>query len=429
MTFPLLHGGLPFLYENPNSAMLDWRARLGYAMQELDSERLLAKTTDQQLPGTAARMQRLSDGLQKHQDELKQILNVLEIDTNTAREMHQVLGTSLPTHHGVLSYMPLIFRDWVWGQSETNLTADHIIKVLANHSQQLDQILVLGAGAGGLAYELQQRISEQAHTSITVTTIDSNPLLSLIAWHMANGSTVELTEFPDAPLSLEDIAVTHHLTNSNANEHIKVICADAMHLPVPLDHFDLVLTPWLIDVIDAPLTTLLQQITRALKPEGLWLNHGPLGYSGHPASRLSAIEISELTQSSGYDVLSTEHVRLPYLESPHGAAHRSERLFTQLARRGESVVDSTDADTTVTPEWMIDASKPVPFTPAFKAQLTNTRIHGFVMGLINGERSINEMARIMENERLMPAEQAKPALKGFLRKMLEEANTAEGVNR
>ena len=46
------------------------------------------------------------------------------------------------------------------------------------------------------------------------------------------------------------------------------------------------------------------------------------------------------------------------------------------------------------------------------------------MSLIDGKRSLRDMAILMEAQRLMPAKEAEAAIRGFLIKMFEEASSS-----
>jgi hypothetical protein len=50
-----------------------------------------------------------------------------------------------------------------------------------------------------------------------------------------------------------------------------------------------------------------------------------------------------------------------------------------------------------------------------------TRMHAFIMSLIDGKRSLKDMARVLEEQRLMSRQEAETALRGFLVKMYDEA--------
>jgi hypothetical protein len=50
-----------------------------------------------------------------------------------------------------------------------------------------------------------------------------------------------------------------------------------------------------------------------------------------------------------------------------------------------------------------------------------TRIYGFIMGLIDGRRSVLDMAKLIADQRLMTREEAEPAVRTFLTKMYEDS--------
>ena len=76
------------------------------------------------------------------------------------------------------------------------------------------------------------------------------------------------------------------------------------------------------------------------------------------------------------------------------------------------------------PEWIVAGREPVPALPAFQSQAMSTRIHAFIMSLIDGKRSLKDMAKVMEEQQLMPAKEAEAAIRGFLIKMFEEASSS-----
>jgi len=56
----------------------------------------------------------------------------------------------------------------------------------------------------------------------------------------------------------------------------------------------------------------------------------------------------------------------------------------------------------------------------------STRIHAFIMSLIDGKRSIKEMAVVLESQRLMTKQEAEPAIRTFLTKMYDDAQKQSG---
>ena len=173
--FPTLDG-VAFLWPEPGAALLDWRNRFNAALANLDHEIGLCNTPSD-YPTTRARIDRLEAGLRAYKAQLETLLAPLKLTNAAARELHLALRTALPSHHGIDSYRNLIVRDWSWGAAECQQTAAHIEQVLHQFNpQKPSRVLVLGAGAGRLVYELQTRWQ-----CTQIVALDSNPLLCLVA--------------------------------------------------------------------------------------------------------------------------------------------------------------------------------------------------------------------------------------------------------
>ena len=73
------------------------------------------------------------------------------------------------------------------------------------------------------------------------------------------------------------------------------------------------------------------------------------------------------------------------------------------------------------PDWILRSNQPVPLLDSFQSQATSTRIYAFIMSMIDGKRTIADMAQLMEEQRLMPKADADEAIRGFLIKMYDES--------
>ena len=58
----------------------------------------------------------------------------------------------------------------------------------------------------------------------------------------------------------------------------------------------------------------------------------------------------------------------------------------------------------------------------FRAQSLSTRVYAFLLAMIDGERTIRDMARLMEQQKLMTAEDAEPSIRRFLARALAQAD-------
>jgi hypothetical protein len=75
----------------------------------------------------------------------------------------------------------------------------------------------------------------------------------------------------------------------------------------------------------------------------------------------------------------------------------------------------------VLPEWLLQPDRPVPRTRAFEMQAISSRIHAFMLALINGERSMRDMARMLVEQRLMSADEAESQVRIFLARLHEDS--------
>jgi hypothetical protein len=55
-----------------------------------------------------------------------------------------------------------------------------------------------------------------------------------------------------------------------------------------------------------------------------------------------------------------------------------------------------------------------------------TQIYSFIMSLIDGKRSIEDMAKILEQQKLMSRQEAVPAIRSFLMRMYDDAQRQQG---
>jgi uncharacterized protein YbaR (Trm112 family) len=418
--FPL-RDGVPWLFSEPDAAMTEWHNRWQLALAQLDQD---AKRTEAAVKvatsaATRERLVHLRDGYRKQHSLLTQMLLPLQLTSNANLEALLALRTRLPTQQGLTSYAANAFRDWSWGDAENTASITAIQQALGPHQPQ--SILVLGAGAGRLAYDLHQACGPE----VTVA-LDNNPLFSYLTEQIARGEKPTLVEFPLAPRNPEDCAIERTLAApAPALPGFHAVLADGLRCPFVPGAFDLVVTPWFLDVVPQSPTELVPRLNRLLADDGIWINHGSVAFSSaDPGQRLSLVELEEVIEQCGFtDVASSEQLT-PYMDCPESRHGRMESVVTLSARK-QANVDQPPRFQAL-PEWIVAGREPVPALPAFQSQAMSTRIHAFIMSLIDGKRSLKDMAKLMEEQQLMPAKEAEAAIRGFLIKMFEEASSSRG---
>ena len=402
----------------PRLALTEWRGRLHHLLTHYAAEAGRQRSAlDGLAPGslTRARIEQVAMALDDQARRIRELMQPLGIDRrNEAHAVHVALGTELPVNQGLSTYYPNLHRDWCWGEAENRASLESVMASLPAKAAP-KRLLVLGAGAGRLAYDLHQALKPQ----LTVA-LDFNPLFLLAASRIISGSPLKLYEFPIAPRTILDHAVLRrHESPAPPAAGFEFVLADASAPPFRPGHFDLVLTPWFIDVAGEPLNRLLPRINALLAPDGLWVNHGSLAFADvPPADALSLEELLERLPQSGFNCPPASEASQPYLSSPASRHARQESVITFCARK-EKAVNPPVAGREL-PEWIQRTDLPVPALPAFRAQALSTRVYAFLLAMIDGERTIRDMARLMEQQKLMPADDALPAIRRFLARALQD---------
>ena len=421
--FPELNG-IPWMFAEPQATLGEWRGRLQFALQQLGHEiaGLEQELKDEQLHSlTRRRVERYKKALEYHRRALNKLLRPLELQALHGNyESYLALRTRLPADQGLNTYYANIHRDWAWGDEENQASLKQVRSVLHDHAE-LGKVLVLGAGAGRLAYDVHRDLNCE-----TTVAMDFNPLLMLVLQAVTRGEKLKLYEFPMAPLALEDDAVLRKLTAPEiVDDAFQLVLGDALRAPFPDETFDTIITPWLIDIISDDLPVLAARINNLLVGNGRWVNFGSLAFAAtQRARRYSPEEAKAIIAESGFSDPYVSQNTIPYMCSPASRHGRREKVFSFSAYK-ERKVEKPGRHTAL-PDWIVTGKEPVPLSPSFKTQAMTTQIYSFIMSLIDGKRSIREMAAVLEKQRLMSKEEAEPAIRSFLTKMYDDSQKQSG---
>jgi hypothetical protein len=110
--------------------------------------------------------------------------------------------------------------------------------------------------------------------------------------------------------------------------------------------------------------------------------------------------------------------------SPASRHGRQEKVFTFSAWKERDA--STPGRHRALPDWIVTGKEPVPLTQSFRTQAMTTQIYSFMMSLIDGKRTIDEMAVVLQKQGLMSKEEAIPAIRTFLTQMFDDAQKHSG---
>jgi len=263
--FPSL-AGVPWLFADPDNALAEWRQRFDFALTDIAKDEQAAVAALEKgglLAATERRLRRQIEAWLAHAGELKALLAPLGAGASEATyETHLALRTRLPTEVGLTAYYPNLHRDWVWGEEENRPSLEAVAGALGGEAP--GRMLVLGAGAGRLAYDLHQTLAPELTAAL-----DFNPLLVFAAAKLSAGETVSLHEFPIAPRRAGDVAVARELAAPEAaRPGLQHVLASALRPPFREGAFDTVVTPWLVDVLPEDLAVQAARWNRLLTPGG-----------------------------------------------------------------------------------------------------------------------------------------------------------------
>ena len=416
--FPTVDG-IPWMFAEPDASLGEWRGRMQFALQKLSHESagLGGEIKNQELrPLTTRRLERYKNAVDYHRRSLQKLMRPLDAQSLGGNyETYLALRTRLPVDQGLNTYYNNVHRDWSWGDEENKASMKQIRAVL-HENAELGRVLVLGAGAGRLAYDIHM----QFDCTRTIA-LDFNPMLMLVASAVTSGDKLKMHEFPIAPKSLEDDAVLRTLSAPEpVREGFHLVLGDALRPPFAAGSFDTVVTPWLIDIVTEDLPVLAARINSLLAENGRWVNFGSLAFaSPQRALQYSPEETKGIVAESGFSDPYVSEASIPYMCSPASRHGRQEKVFTFSAYKERQV--EQPARHRALPDWIVTGKEPVPLTPSFRTQAMSTQIYSFIMSLIDGKRSLQDMAMILEKQQLMSREEAEPAIRSFLTKMYDDA--------
>jgi hypothetical protein len=408
-------GGLPWLYADPGRALGEWRNRLGLYLDELGAAARLAETDLAATRPERARA-RVAALAGAYRDQVRRVAELLApLSLPRLPLPHATalaFGARLPLGQDLHSYYPNLHRDWCWGEAENRaalgLAAEGVGAPRA-------RMLVLGAGAGRLAYDLHQ-----AGAAALTIALDINPLLLLAAERIVRGGSVELYEFPIAPRGVGDAAVLRQLSAPTAaRAGLHLVFADAWRAPFAPQTFDAVITPWLIDIVEPPPAVVAAAVNRLLVPGGRWVNFGSLAFPWRrPSLRPSADELLGIVADAGFAVVASRDEQLPYMQSPASRHARLERVFAFAADKVRRCARPSAA--AAAPSWLEDPSQPVPLSAAVSLAGEAARIRAIVLALVDGQRSTADLVRIVVEQGLLPPAEAASAVRDLLERLHEE---------
>lgn len=412
--YPIING-IPWVLPKPQNSLIDWSVKLNHFYQVLHSEIAELKKAIPATTGkTKERLEKLHEGKQLFLRSVFDLLTPLVRNPMASKNIYDTLSDTAPNTQNLLSYEANLYRDWVWGDEENQLSLEIVADKI--NKEQCEKILVLGAGAGRLALDLHQQLSPK----ITVAS-DINPLLVLASQRILQGDELSIYEFPLQPLTSEYSAIEHKIPGNKAPDNFHFVFSDATKPAMKKGAFDTVITPWFIDIQPLELSRFLQQLNHYISVGDQWINFGSLVFNqNRDAFCYSIEEVKAIAQEQGFEITTTSQQQIPYLKSPYDAGHRIETVWSWSATKTKDVAQLKE--TQLLPSWLRDTKQVVPKANYFKEFNLSHRLYAQLAAEVDGRTSIYKIANKLAKQQNMNKEEALNLVRGLFVDLYRQNN-------
>lgn len=419
-SFPMM-GRLPCLVPEPTLWRALWLSRLD-EHQQVTQERIRFMHEESCAPALLARTRaRLQRTIAAKAHERAAIAALFADLRQGALFLPSAGVPPLPENLGgrlaVLAWYENLFRDWAWGEREAaklcRLAVEAALTAPAAGSGAPGCLAVYGAGAGRLAYDVHRALRAERTLAF-----DLNPLPLLVAERVVRGETVELEEFPVAPMKPDQVAVRQRLrAPTPVDDGLCYAFADAYQPPLAPGAVDLALTAWFIDIAGVDVADTAAALARVLRRGGRWINVGPLHFNTVAARNYLFDEVLELVERGGFRLLAQGQQRLPYFDSPVSGARREETVYWFSAERAYDGEQAAARRRPIGPAWLDDLTLPVPRTAHVAEMARTSGFTAMALSLIDGQRSIRDLSVELARMSGRQPEAMEVELRAFLAKL------------
>ncbi len=331
---------------------------------------------------------------------------------------HEFLLNEEGEGHGLelTRYLSYVFRDW--SQKSNNEIQSHFsaLQSVIKNSKQINQgkdFLVLGAGAGRLAYET----ARIAGPSSRFFLLDINPLLLKVAAQMIEKSRApELIEIPLYPKDPTEIGqeIEWVKVEKLLNAEFFYIWGDVRSVPFADQSFDVVITPWFLDIDPRGPAALMNTVAKLLKPAGEWWNTGPLAFADKAIE--SQWGVDEMLECLGVDFDVQYHGwnDVPYLERQNSYHHRIESIWNFLALRKEAIRNLETRQ--FQGSWNLDSK--ISESPSMTQSKLKYEMILSILSQIDGVKTAKELSQVLVQKYGFTESDAEQSVLRFLKKMI-----------
>lgn len=258
---------------------------------------------------------------------------------------------SSPVSAAVLKDFQYLKRDWGWleeGELQLSEILGPLEEVISEAISDRENILVAGAGVGRIAVELCGYFEKVYATDLSFSMLWF--FQQLLKGASINFHEINYTNILQDTYVARELTATYHApfsgyTLPEVNDKLFCYISDILHSPHRDGSISAFCSAYFTDVL--ALKLLLPEVKRLLKPGGVFIHLGPLGYGFEDVSeKLAANEIKAAFLRAGFEVVREEVIRCNHLESELSMQTVSLKNWLVVFRKKE-YVQQPIVDTTI----------------------------------------------------------------------------------
>ena len=239
-----------------------------------------------------------------------------------------------------------LHRDWCWlpeAERELQEIETVLFESVRRHSAGQGAALVLGAGAGRIAWDLCSLVDHVYATDSSLAM--AYQFYSLLAGDIVSYSirTIDVYRSDDMVTrlvaSMSAPGAGDHRLERDDSKFSYFVC-DALQVPLPAQSASVIASVYFTDLVH--LGPLVREISRILQPGGIFIHFGPLDYHfPEVVNHLAAEEIKRIFTINGFKILSEARVTTSHLAVKACMSPRVYENWTFVAAKETGVLDQT----------------------------------------------------------------------------------------
>ena len=330
--FPILFDNIPILVKDPQRFLAEAYIIYNKHLEAISSKcRLLTASNNSRF---ALRVDAIKTNIKYINALIQEIESKLNHKDIALTSVHQ-------TNYSYFNDFRYLRRDWS-GEEETEEEVGNIVQVLRKaidpHIKKNEISLFIGGATGRITIDLLEYFKQSIimDRSITMAKMFHDLMKGDIEFcdiRYKNSLSVEKL------LNYYKVNIQNIVPEFSQQEKLNYIVSDAKFIPFNSDYFGSIFSIYFTDVL--PITTIIKQVIRLLKPGGLFVHFGPLEYHFNSIEyMLSAEEIHDIFEDLGFEILVNETTDyIPHLYSKGSLLKKSYKNWVFVCRKNNIKVD------------------------------------------------------------------------------------------